>query len=210
MGKVLCPKKPVLVVQLLSRVRLFATHGLQHARLLCPSLSPGGCSSSCLLNWRYCLTILSSSSPFSFCLQSFQVSQICWSTHRLGAGSCGWRVEGCSGSGLRGPGCSPLLTLLCAQCDLEEGLGLKRQFREWAHDMTIFLSQTHVFYCCYWLLLELKVSGTSVVVIYKMIKDKKSVKPKGHCFSWLLMPLPKCNHCLISLYASRQYSYTNL
>ena len=75
-GQSLCPKKPV-VVQLLSHVRLFATHGLQHARLLCPSVSPGGCSSSCLLNWRCCLTILSSSFAFSFCLQSFQVSQIC-------------------------------------------------------------------------------------------------------------------------------------
>ena len=36
----------VVVVQLLSCVRLFATHGLQHARLSCPSLSPGVCSDS--------------------------------------------------------------------------------------------------------------------------------------------------------------------
>ena len=32
------------VVQLLSRVQLFATHGLQHTRLPCPSLSPRACS----------------------------------------------------------------------------------------------------------------------------------------------------------------------
>ena len=55
--------------QLLSCVQLFAT--LQHARLLCPSLSPGVCSNSCLLN-RWCHpTILSSVVPFSMCHQSF-------------------------------------------------------------------------------------------------------------------------------------------
>ena len=43
-------------------------HGLKHARLLCPSLSPGVCSNSCPLSqWCY-LTISSSISlfPFSF------------------------------------------------------------------------------------------------------------------------------------------------
>ena len=40
----------VVVVQSLSRVQLFATHILQHARLPCPSLSPGVCSNSCLLS----------------------------------------------------------------------------------------------------------------------------------------------------------------
>ena len=34
-------------VQSLSRVQLFATHGLQHARLPCPSPAPGVCSDSC-------------------------------------------------------------------------------------------------------------------------------------------------------------------
>ena len=34
-------------VQSLSRVWLFATHGLQHARLPCPSPTPGACSNSC-------------------------------------------------------------------------------------------------------------------------------------------------------------------
>ena len=46
-------------------------HGLQHIRLPCPSLSPGVCSNSCPLS-RWCHpTILSSVTPFSFCIQSF-------------------------------------------------------------------------------------------------------------------------------------------
>ena len=48
--------------------------GLQHARPSCPPLSPGVCSSSCLWSWWCCLTILSSASHFSFCLQSFPES----------------------------------------------------------------------------------------------------------------------------------------
>ena len=49
-------------------------HGLQRARLPCPSLSPRVCSNSCPLNhWCY-LTISSSAAPFSFCLQSFLAS----------------------------------------------------------------------------------------------------------------------------------------
>ena len=49
-------------------------HGLQYARLLCPPLSPGVCSNSCLMSqWCY-LTISSSAAPFSFCLQSFSAS----------------------------------------------------------------------------------------------------------------------------------------
>ena len=49
-------------------------HGLQHARLLCPSLSPRVCTNSWPLNWRCCLTISSSTASFSFCLQSFPAS----------------------------------------------------------------------------------------------------------------------------------------
>ena len=45
-------------------------HRLQHARPLCPSLSPRVCSDSCTLSWWCYLTILSSATPFS-CLQSF-------------------------------------------------------------------------------------------------------------------------------------------
>ena len=46
-------------------------HGLQHSRLLCPSLSPRVCSNSCPLSqWCY-PTISSSAAHFSFCPQSF-------------------------------------------------------------------------------------------------------------------------------------------
>ena len=49
-------------------------HGLPHARLLCPSPSPGVCPSSCPGN-RWCHpTISSSVTLFSFCLQSFPAS----------------------------------------------------------------------------------------------------------------------------------------
>ena len=49
-------------------------HGLQHARLLCPSLSAGVCSNSYPLSqWCY-LTISSSATLFSFCLQFFPAS----------------------------------------------------------------------------------------------------------------------------------------
>ena len=49
-------------------------HGLQHARLPCPSPSPRVCSNSCPLNWWCHPTILSSVIPFS-CLQSFPSSE---------------------------------------------------------------------------------------------------------------------------------------
>ena len=45
-------------------------HVLQQGRLPCPSLSPGACSSSCLLSWWCYLTILSPITPFSSCSQS--------------------------------------------------------------------------------------------------------------------------------------------
>ena len=49
-------------------------HGLQHARLPCPSPSPGVCSHSCSLN-RWCHpTISFSVTPFSSCHQSFPAS----------------------------------------------------------------------------------------------------------------------------------------
>ena len=48
--------------------------GLQHARLPCPSLSPGVCLDSCPLSWRSHPTISSSFVPFSFCPQSFWAS----------------------------------------------------------------------------------------------------------------------------------------
>ena len=49
-------------------------HELQHARLPCPSLSPGVCSNSCPLS-QWCHPAISSSViPFSSCLQSVPVS----------------------------------------------------------------------------------------------------------------------------------------
>ena len=49
-------------------------HGLQHARLPCPSLSPGVCSGSCLLSQWWNPTISSSVIHFSSHLQSFPAS----------------------------------------------------------------------------------------------------------------------------------------
>ena len=49
-------------------------HGLQHARLPCPSLPPRACSNSCpLCQWCH-PTILSFVTPFSSCPQSFPTS----------------------------------------------------------------------------------------------------------------------------------------
>ena len=49
-------------------------HEQQHARLPCPSLSPGDCSNSCPLSWWCHPTISSSVLPFSSCPQSFPAS----------------------------------------------------------------------------------------------------------------------------------------
>ena len=46
-------------------------HGLYHARLPCPSLSPGLCLNSCPLSWWYHPIISSSVIPFSTCPKSF-------------------------------------------------------------------------------------------------------------------------------------------
>ena len=49
-------------------------HGMQHTGLPCHSLSPGDWSNSCQLIWWCYLTISSSATLFSFCLQSFPAS----------------------------------------------------------------------------------------------------------------------------------------
>ena len=49
-------------------------HGLQHARLFCPSPTPGACSDSYPLSWWCHPTISSSTIPFSSCLQSYPPS----------------------------------------------------------------------------------------------------------------------------------------
>ena len=51
------------------------SHGLQCARLPCPSLSPRVCSSSCPLSQLCYLTISFSATYFSSCPQSFPESQ---------------------------------------------------------------------------------------------------------------------------------------
>ena len=51
------------------------THGLQHARLLCPSPTPRACSDSCPSSQWCHPTISSSIIPFSSCLQSFPASK---------------------------------------------------------------------------------------------------------------------------------------
>ena len=61
-------------VQLLSCIQLFATPGLQHVRLPCPSPTPGGCSNSYPLSQWCHPTISSSVIYFSFHLQSFPAS----------------------------------------------------------------------------------------------------------------------------------------
>ena len=50
------------------------SHGLQHARLPCPSPTPGACSNSCPSSQWCHPTISSSVIPFSSCLQSFPPS----------------------------------------------------------------------------------------------------------------------------------------
>ena len=49
-------------------------HGLQHARLLCPSPGPRACSNSCPSSRWYYPTILSSVVSFSSCFQSCRAS----------------------------------------------------------------------------------------------------------------------------------------
>ena len=51
------------------------SHGLQHARLPCPSPTPRVYSNSCPLSWWCHLTISSSVVPFSSHLQSFPASE---------------------------------------------------------------------------------------------------------------------------------------
>ena len=58
----------------MSEVSDFSPHGLQHARLLCPPLSPRICSDPCPWSgWCY-LTVSFSAASLSFCLQSFPAS----------------------------------------------------------------------------------------------------------------------------------------
>ena len=61
-------------VQSFSCVQLFVTPWMEHARLSCPSPTPGACSDLCPSS-RWCHSTISSSViPFSSCLQSFSAS----------------------------------------------------------------------------------------------------------------------------------------
>ena len=53
-------------------------HGLQHTRLLCPSLSPRVHSNSCLLSWWYHPTISSPSPPALNVSQQMGLFPMCW------------------------------------------------------------------------------------------------------------------------------------
>ena len=83
----------IVGVHLLSRVQPFVTLGLQYARLPSPSLSPGVCSNSCLLNqWRHPKI---SVAPFFSCPQPFTAS---WSFPKSWLFASGGQSIGVSGS----------------------------------------------------------------------------------------------------------------
>ena len=68
----------LVVFQSLSHVWLYGLHGphgLQHAKLSCPSLSPRVCSKSCPLSQWCHSTISFSVTPFSSCPQSLLASE---------------------------------------------------------------------------------------------------------------------------------------
>ena len=73
---VICCPNFIVVVQSLSRVRIFATPWtVAHTRFPCHSLSPRVCSNLCPLS-QWCHPNISSSvTPFSFCLQYFPASE---------------------------------------------------------------------------------------------------------------------------------------
>ena len=78
----MCPKESLLygaqnpAVQFLHSVMSNSLwpHGLQYARLHCPSPTPEACSNSCPSSGWCHPTVSSSSIPFSSCLQSFPTS----------------------------------------------------------------------------------------------------------------------------------------
>ena len=61
-------------------------HGLKHARLLCPPLSPGVCSNSCPLSQWCHLAILCPVAPFSSYPQSFPASGSFWMSWLFASG----------------------------------------------------------------------------------------------------------------------------
>ena len=83
----------VVVVQSLSHVQLFVTHGLEQSRLLCPLSSPRACLISCPLSWWCLPTISSSVVPSSSCLQSFPASGSFSVTHLFASGGQSTRTS---------------------------------------------------------------------------------------------------------------------
>ena len=69
------PGNPIVVTQLYILSHFLRPHALQHARLLCTTLSPRVCSNSCPLS-QWCYLTISSSATFCFCLQSFPLSSL--------------------------------------------------------------------------------------------------------------------------------------
>ena len=67
---------PLVIVYLLSHPDSLRPQAPQHTRLLYPPLFPRICSESCPLGWWCHLTISSTATPFSFCLQPFPGSGI--------------------------------------------------------------------------------------------------------------------------------------
>ena len=83
----------LLVVQLLSRIWHFVTHGLQHTRPHCPSPSPRACSNSCPSNQWCHITISSSVVSFFSCLQSFPASWLFSNESAFASGGQSIRVS---------------------------------------------------------------------------------------------------------------------
>ena len=125
-------------------------HGLQHARLSRPLLSPRVSSHSCPLSRWFYLTISSSATSFFFCLQSFPtsgsfpMSQLsAWGGQSVGASASvlpmtfqSWFPSGLTSLLLQSKGLSKVLQHYCGEnkCDVTPGsLDLLKDHSERAH-----------------------------------------------------------------------------
>ena len=85
--KVLKTQVHLIFIAILWRCCCLGLHGLQHARIPCPSLSPWVCSNSCPLSWWCHPTISSSVITCSSCSQSFPASGSCPVSQLFASGS---------------------------------------------------------------------------------------------------------------------------
>ena len=92
-------KQQTVVVQSVSCIQLFVTHGLQHARLPCPSPSPRVCSNPCPLN-LWCHPMFHPSplpSPYVFHLSQhqglFQCIIFTWDGKSIGASASDFQMN---------------------------------------------------------------------------------------------------------------------